>query len=148
MPAHLLTLSNAALDEALLEAATKEEAETVIHLVQAGADTETCVKDGDRPLHLASRKGHALVVKVRLKAKADVEAVNKNDVTPLHFASLKRNADSVEAPVCVCTRSANTNIEAECTTSCHRGDMRVQTPISRLNARTKTKTLLMTRRNM
>ena len=55
-------------------------------LLAAGAEVNAVDKDGDTPLHLASRYGREVVVGALLAAGAEVNAVDNNGKTPLDVA--------------------------------------------------------------
>lgn len=55
--------------------------------VRVRSKEETSSEWGDRPLHFASREGHAQVVRLLLAHGADVNAANDRGVTPMHRAT-------------------------------------------------------------
>ena len=62
-------------------------AETVLMLIEHGADATMQDKAHSTPLHLASSKGSAETVRLLLQHGADVATQDENNRTPLHLAS-------------------------------------------------------------
>jgi ankyrin repeat protein len=56
-------------------------------LLEHGADVMAQNKDGETPLHLASREDKGEVIHMLLEHGAHVMAQNKDGDTPLHLAS-------------------------------------------------------------
>ena len=58
-------------------------------LIERGADSDVAAqnRDGETPLHLASRTGQAGVVRMLIERGSNVAAQNKDGETPLHLAS-------------------------------------------------------------
>ncbi|MBL3529061.1 MAG: ankyrin repeat domain-containing protein [gamma proteobacterium endosymbiont of Lamellibrachia anaximandri] len=53
-------------------------------------------KDGNAPLHIASKNGHNTIVKILIDKGADVNRTNKNGDTPLNWALIKGHDDIAE----------------------------------------------------
>src|SRR4029078_6808925 len=67
-------------------------------LLKARANISATTRDaGYTPLHLASRRERAAVVRSLLKAGADAKAVSASGATVLHLAAQGGNADVVDA---------------------------------------------------
>ena len=81
--------------QALLAACEKNDVKTVALLMTAGADVNKADKDGETPLHCASRIDHTETVRLLIAAGADVNKANKRGETPLHAATGKLNTEIV-----------------------------------------------------
>ena len=62
------------------------QAETILGLLDQGADVHGFNSDRDRPLHVAAYFGRVEAVKFLLDAEADVNAAGSMGDTPLHAA--------------------------------------------------------------
>lgn len=82
---------------ALHWAAVNDDATTMQVLLYAGANREPSTRLGSyTPLHLASRSGHADVVRLLVEAGSDVNALTATGVAPLHFAAEAGDAEAIE----------------------------------------------------
>jgi ankyrin repeat protein len=77
-------------------------------LIEANADVNKAIKDGDTPLYIASQNGHLKVVNCLIEANADVHQATGNDWTPLHVASQKGYLEMIKLLV---KRRANLRAE-------------------------------------
>ena len=59
-------------------------AEVIGMLIERGADVSAQNQNGETPLHLASREGHAEVVGMLIECGADLSAQGEYEDTPLH----------------------------------------------------------------
>ncbi|MBN3323151.1 ANKR6 protein, partial [Atractosteus spatula] len=84
------------LSERLLVASYKGQADDVVQLINRGAKVAV-TKYGRTPLHLASYKGHAEVVRILLKAGCDLDIQDDGDQTALHRAAVVGNTDIISA---------------------------------------------------
>ena len=66
---------------------TQGEVEVVYMLIDCGANVTAQNKDGETPLHLASRRGEVAVFPMLVERGANISAQNKDRETPLHLAS-------------------------------------------------------------
>lgn len=70
-----------------LTCATKlNHADTVLELLQAGANPSTCIAGGDTALHVAAKCDHAVICKLLLEAGADNSIKNNTDNLPIDLA--------------------------------------------------------------
>jgi len=65
-------------------------------LLDSGANTNQCTKDGLSPLYIAAAKGHTEVADALIAGGADVNKANKNGWTPLFVAAFNGRKDAVE----------------------------------------------------
>ena len=70
-----------------LEAAGKGELETLVTLLDAGADINCKDEKGDSALHLAAGKGHDTIVKTLVDHGLDVNSRARFNMTPLMYAA-------------------------------------------------------------
>ena len=83
---------------ALHWAAMHSDLEIAKALISAGATLEAVTRIGQHtPLHVASKNGHATVVKALLTAGSDPHATAASGTTPLHLAARAGNAEAVAA---------------------------------------------------
>ncbi|MEG7523874.1 MAG: ankyrin repeat domain-containing protein [Chromatiales bacterium] len=59
-------------------------------------ELNTIDKNGNAPLHIASKNGHNTIVKILIDKGADANLTNKNGDTPLNWALIKGNEDIAE----------------------------------------------------
>ena len=71
-----------------LEAAEEGELETLVTLLDAGADLKCKNEDGDSALHLAALEGHNTIVKTLVDRGLDVNIRGDQDWTPLMRAAV------------------------------------------------------------
>ena len=77
-----------ALAGPLVDAASRNDADTVRSLLQSGADVNEAQGDGMTALHWASETGNAEVARMLLYAGSNLEAGTRiGNYTPLHIAS-------------------------------------------------------------
>jgi len=76
-------------DKALIQAARKGDIETVKQHLDAGADVNAKVMNGETSLTSAAYSGHKEIVELLLANGADVNANDRNGSTPLHSAKTK-----------------------------------------------------------
>uniref|UniRef100_A0A1I8HNG0 ANK_REP_REGION domain-containing protein n=1 Tax=Macrostomum lignano TaxID=282301 RepID=A0A1I8HNG0_9PLAT len=69
--------------------------EAVAVLLRAGANVDSSLNTGGRPLHFAVWNGYQEVAKLLISARANVDARNSDGDTPLHHAIYKRRAELV-----------------------------------------------------
>ncbi|KAN0133417.1 Ankyrin repeat-containing domain protein [Lactarius tabidus] len=101
---------------ALHAAITKREVDTVLELLQQGADKYVLDRFDQSPLHNASRYGYLDLVEVLLEAGVEVNLRNSGDETPLDVSLYSGNDDVAHFLI---ERGANV----------HRRDERGQTPL-------------------
>src|SRR5262249_50285830 len=88
------------LDEGLLAAAKKVDADTFKALLAKGPDVNAKNAYGATALSFAADKGHLAVVKVLLEHKADVNVKDSfYKSTPLNWAMARRHVDIIKALV-------------------------------------------------
>ncbi len=76
-----------------LHSAASRSVDAVRALVELGADVNAQNKNnGNTPLHIASRWGHADAIRVLVKAGADINVKRNDGNTPLHIASMAQSA--------------------------------------------------------
>ncbi|XP_048830172.1 LOW QUALITY PROTEIN: ankyrin repeat domain-containing protein 6-like [Brienomyrus brachyistius] len=85
-----------ALSEQLIVASYRGQAENVIQLINRGARVAV-TKYGRSPLHLASHKGHAEVVRLLLQAGCDPDIEDDGGQTALHRAAVVGNTVIIKA---------------------------------------------------
>jgi ankyrin repeat protein len=71
----------------LAEAAAQQDVETVLALLERGADVDAMGRDGTPALHWFVRTGDGTTVHRLLEAGADPDLANRNGVTPLSLAA-------------------------------------------------------------
>ncbi len=97
-------------EDALLEAARKNDLGKVKYLVENGANVNAKDNDGWTPLHWAASKNNLDMVKYLVETgKADVNAKTSYGTTPLYWAAEKNNLDMVKYLV---ENGANVNAKA------------------------------------
>lgn len=97
----------AAHTDPIHDAASQGDLKRITALVKADpAVVQAVDKDGATPLHFASAKGTAAIVKFLIEHKADVDAKKKGGVTPLHVAA---GVNSIEAVKALVAAKADTN---------------------------------------
>lgn len=95
-----LLLTAGTNDSPVADAAERGDVETVIALLQQGADVNAAQGDGMTALHWAGMNGNAELVEVLLYAGAAAEATTRlGGYTALHLASRVGNADAIDALV-------------------------------------------------
>jgi len=76
-------------------AAEKGHPETLLALMEAGAEAGVTDMDGMTPLHSAAEAGGGEVLRNLLAADADIDAANEDGWTPLHEAAAAGQSDAV-----------------------------------------------------
>lgn len=95
-----LLLTAGTNDSPVADAAERGDVETVVALLQQGADVNAAQGDGMTALHWAGMNGNAELVEVLLYAGAAAEATTRlGGYTALHLASRVGNADAIGALV-------------------------------------------------
>lgn len=95
-----LLLTAGTNDSPVADAAERGDVETVVALLQQGADVNAAQGDGMTALHWAGMNGNAELVEVLLYAGAAAEATTRlGGYTALHLASRVGHADAIEALV-------------------------------------------------
>lgn len=95
-----LLLTAGSNDSPVADAAERGDVETVVALLQQGADVNAAQGDGMTALHWAGMNGNAELVEVLLYAGAASEATTRlGGYTPLHLASRVGNAEAISALV-------------------------------------------------
>ena len=83
----VLAVAAAPLQDGLLEAVRRGDADAVQTLLEEGADPNFAQGDGLTALHLAAREGHLDIVDLLIGAGAETGAATRiGDYTPLHLA--------------------------------------------------------------
>jgi len=77
----------------LCEAIQNEQKQTVLFLLQHGADVDAKDKREFTPLHYAAEKGYAEIAELLIEKGANVNATDTNKETPLHIAVLCGHKD-------------------------------------------------------
>ena len=88
-----LTSADKTLHRACNDGATPQ---LVAKLIANGAEVDSSGKDGQRPLHLACRHGHAEVVRELIAAGAYVDPIDDDEYTPMDRACEQGDDDVVE----------------------------------------------------
>lgn len=95
-----LLLTAGTNDSPVADAAERGDVETVVALLQQGADVNAAQGDGMTALHWAGMNGNAELVEVLLYAGAAAESTTRlGGYTALHLASRVGHADAIEALV-------------------------------------------------
>ena len=90
----LATMSQAQLNEELLECARYNEPEDLIKVIEAGGDIAHVAGGGNSALHYAAANGHVACVRELVRRGAP-QRPNENGNLPLHWAVQNRHADVV-----------------------------------------------------
>ena len=85
-----------AVDSALIDAAKRQDADTIRRLLDEGADANERQPDGATALHWAAHRGHGEAVEMLLASGADVNAVNRLGASPLFLAAKNGDAATIE----------------------------------------------------
>ena len=93
----LLTLSLAAANSDVADAAMRKDRTAVQGLLQKGANVNAAQSDGARAIHWAVYNGDLEMTKVLIAAGADVKVANRNGSTPLWLASTNGDAAIIRA---------------------------------------------------
>ena len=83
----LVTANYAVAQSAVADAAMRSETETVLDLINSGADVNGMQSDGATALHWAAYHGNIALVAALLEAGADPSAANRNGSTPMWLAT-------------------------------------------------------------
>ncbi|CAH3163698.1 unnamed protein product [Porites evermanni] len=80
-------------------------------LLEKGAQVNACNEAHCTPLMIASRKGHANVVKLLIEREADLALKDRDGQTAIHYAAQKyyRDGNSVEILSCLIENGADVN---------------------------------------
>lgn len=89
-------LSENELNEKLLEASEKGVFESVVELVDSGANLNAIDQDGDTPLLLTIAEGNIGIAKYLIEHGADPVQLNTNKDSFLHVAIYSENIECVE----------------------------------------------------
>jgi len=93
----LLTLSLAAANSDVADAAMRKDRAAVQTLLQKGANVNAAQADGARAIHWAVYNGDLEMAKMLIAAGADVKVVNRDGSTPLWLASTNGDAPIIRA---------------------------------------------------
>ena len=93
----LLTMSLAAANTDVADAAMRKDRAAVQALLQKGANVNAAQSDGARAIHWAVYSGDLEMTRMLIAAGADVKVANRNGSTPLWLASTNGDAASIRA---------------------------------------------------
>ena len=93
----LLTISLAAANTDVADAAMRKDRAAVQALLQKGANVNAAQSDGARAIHWAVYNGDLEMTRMLIAAGADVKVANRNGSTPLWLASTNGDAATIRA---------------------------------------------------
>ena len=93
----LLTISLAAANTDVADAAMRKDRAGLQALLQKGANVNAAQADGARAIHWAVYNGDLEMTKMLIAAGADVKVANRNGSTPLWLASTNGDAAIIRA---------------------------------------------------
>lgn len=97
------------MDKQLLLSATLGDTETVIKLINDGANINVTGEQGETPVMVATYRNHVEVVEALIAAGADIELQDQNNNNPFLYASAEGYIDIVKLTIDAGTNPGKTN---------------------------------------